>query len=235
MQEVEELREETSSIRCSCHDPNCPFNTAEDKESVESDAAKDSPDLGFGSMEFLNHNNYYHQSETPAGIGKDMPSVPLRLSSPPSHYRGRQLRFSNNSTSLTNITRGLQMRADGTILENDYPLAHHTRRTRNGFSMSHLNRLDVNFFDDFEADCQVDQDGLTSNQDYSFSREAPERRKIRKDSSPQAHHRALLAMSRHSSADAVKIVRHASVPMEKIALDSWLVKLKNFPFKRVVL
>lgn len=168
MLQVAELRQETESIVCTCRDPDCPFNAAAENEDDEtSGSEKESPDLGFGSMEFI------------AGYRRGSYSS-IQLNPPPITYR-RPLAHST-SVSLTNIPRVvLRRRADGTILEKDYP-GWRNRQYRplgGGFSMSHLNQLDVSLNEEQEPDCLVDQDGLTSGHDYMFSRKAPERRLVR--------------------------------------------------------
>ena len=187
MQQVAQLREETASLTCDCSSPDCPFKSQEehtqqqqqqDDSCSSSLAEKESPDLGFGSMEFL---------PWATTTTKSLPA-PLPLHPAPASvaYRRGNLKRNTLSTSLTNIPRGVQKRADGTIIEQDYPgfyspdskRSYRGNRLTNGFSMSHLNRLEVCFNEELEADCQVDQDGLTSNHNYMFSRKAPERRNI---------------------------------------------------------
>ena len=184
MGEVARLREETKTIVCKCNDPNCPFNVDSECENEFEEDEKQSPDLGFGSMEALDDCKTKRRTQNQHRLS--MP--PLQLVPPPPSYKQR-ISLSRNSTSLTSIPRGMQRRADGTILEFDYPGSREKRERKNGltsgFSMSHLNRLDVYFDEEMEEDCQVDQDGLTSQHDYMFSRLAPERqilRNCRKDS-----------------------------------------------------
>ena len=254
MEEVAGLREETKAITCKCSDPNCPFNTEHECENEFELEEKQSPDLGFGSMEALNdHHKKRH--------GKNRYSLPLslKLTPPPPTFKQR-MNLSRNSTSLTNIPRGMQKRADGTILECDYPGSRRERKSglTGGFSMSHLNRLDVYINEDMEEDCQVDQDGLTSHHDYLFSREAPERQILRngrresnKDlnaikrdsnsiigrsdsssSTSSLKNRRVsdgITISRHSSADV--ILRHSDSVDCSDRLANF-VRLKNFQMKR---
>lgn len=181
---------------------------------MDEDSEKKSPDLGFGSMEALREkdNRTNKQEITKRRVHYNIsPTLPLRLESPPSsHSRPLGLSAVSASKSLTNIPRGVQKRADGTILECDYP-GSHGRGKRNGmisgFSTSHLNRLDVTFDKTHDADCLVDQDEPTNTEDYMFNRKAPERklsRNWRKESSFFNHHKSsdtILPLSRHSSAD----------------------------------
>ncbi len=258
LEEVAELREETKGIACKCGNPDCPFNskTEFEKDFFEEEDEKQSPDLGFGSMEAIDDS--YKRKR---GNRHSLP-LPLKLALPPMPSKQR-VDLSRNSTSLTNIPRGMQKRADGTILEFDYPGARRERKNGlgSGFSMSHLNRLGV--YVNEKEDCQVDQDGLlTNNDDYMFSRKAPERQILRngksnskKDSngakkdlnvsrmdsshstSSLLHRRTSdgligLSMARHSSADVV--MRHSG---STTAIDSSdrlanFVRLKNFQMKR---
>ena len=169
MLKVAELRQETEAIVCTCVDPDCPFNAAaaENEYDEASGSEKESPDLGFGSMEFIPCKKRDSYS-------------PIQLTQPPVSYK-RPLTHSA-SVSLTNISRVvLRRRADGTILERNYPgwKNRQYRPLGGGFSMSHLNQLDVNLNEEQEPDCLVDQDGVTSSHDYMFSRKAPERRLVR--------------------------------------------------------
>lgn len=226
LEEVVRLREETSSIECNCSNPNCPFNaSADEKESESDEDLKDSPDLGFGSMDIQDLNcKKSHPKKVRYSLQHSLNLAPLPLT--------HRKQLSNHSTSLTNISRGVQKRADGTILEHDYRPGLHGKRKHglfSGFSLSHLNRLKVCFNEALEADCQVDQDGLTSNHDYMFSREAPERRIKRsrkRDQSSQAPRKfseGPLSIYRHSSADVIS--RHSSVPsIESSTVD----RLANF-------
>ena len=191
MEDVKKLREETKTIICTCNKPDCPFNAAFDEESESGDES--SPDLGFGSMELVNKRYSFPVVHSPPNSNRRKPSLPV------------------NSTSLTNIPRGVQKRADGTIVEYNYPGFYNRNRwqapvLRNGFSTSYLNYLDVCPIEKEEADCRVDQDGPVSNEDYFFSRAAPERKIIsprsgRKKSSLETLN--LPRMSRHSSADVI--------------------------------
>lgn len=239
MKEVEKMREETKSITCNCNDICCPFSTAvkSDEESLEGDIEEEddefeeerSPDLGFGSMEMIYQrkcNNVKKQFK--------LPSV-----SPPLPQQNTSLPLSG-STSLTNIPRGVQKRADGTIIENDYPgfycssrKSKKKRRLTGGFSMTHLNRLDVCSVEVPPlADCQVDQDGvITTNKDYRFSREAPERKNIR---SPLTYMKRLSLVHTNSNpistaayrkisagpfmCSSIDLTRHSSVPRIEMSL-----------------
>ena len=182
MEEVSGLREETKEITCKCTDPNCPFNEPESNYfDEEEEDEKKSPDLGFGSMEGIDKQCKRQHNSSRHGTNRHSLPLSLKLIPPPPSSRQRT-GLSRNSTSLTNIPRGMQKRADGTILEFDYPGARRERKNglTSGFSMTHLNRLDVHFNEELEEDCQVDQDGLlTSNHDYMFSRQAPERKILR--------------------------------------------------------
>lgn len=169
---------------------------------------------------------------------------PFQLGPPPATHKQPALARST-SASLTNISRGAQKRADGTILENDYPGFYNTgkkNRLLGGYSLSHLNRLEVNFAEELEADCQVDQDGVTNDRDYMFSRKAPERRLVRNTrrehrsstpTTPSSRRTSDIAvsMSRHSSAEV--FYRH-SVPGTTEGTDPGLANLmlKNFRTKR---
>lgn len=228
LQEVTQLRKETDSIRCNCNLPDCPFSVATEslnsKDSMFDESEKESPDLGFGSMEAI-----YQQRDKKKVRYSLPPAMPLKLTPPPP---SRHRRLTPNSVSLTCIPRGVQKRADGTILENDYPGFYRRSQRKNGmisgFSMSHLNRLDVNFLEN-DDDCLVDQDGLiSSNDDYMFRREAPERRlrrNWRRESSANtlSHATSHGTFSRQASDDAV--LRHASIANIET---STLEKLANF-------
>ena len=173
MKEIEQLREGTEAISCNCSNPDCPFNTARRDAENDSERGENSPDLGFGSMEVIN-DRFNHSVTESCG------SLPLSLLTTP--LNSRHL-LSRNSTSLTNIPRGIQKRADGTIVEHDYPWSHTGEKRRSSlysnFSTKHLN---VIVADSMEEDCRVDQDGVTSNEDYKFTREAPERKIITRSS-----------------------------------------------------
>lgn len=187
MQQVTQLRQETVSLTCNCSSPDCPFNEQQQQQQQQQDdscnsslAEKESPDLGFGSMELLPWTTATSTAKSHQSFPAPLPLHPA----PASVAYGRgNLKRNKISTSLTNIPRGVQKRADGTIIEQDYPGFYSPRsrgphRLSTGFSMSHLNRLEVCFNEELEADCQVDQDGLTSNHNYLFTRKAPERRNI---------------------------------------------------------
>jgi len=242
MLEVEQLREETSTIICNCKDPNCPFQgparssdiPTDEESSIESDIPMEdsdeedrSPDLGFGSMERI-HTYTSHFSLSHMDLVKHPKIMSLTGSTP-----------TNNplSLSLTNIPRGIQKRADGTIVENDYPgfycsnrKSKKKRRLTGICSMSHLNRLDVCSTEvPPMADCQVDQDGaVTTGKDYTFSRGAPERKKVRspRNSSTKkislGHVNSNPVISRRKSTGPtthVDLARHSSVPIEKKFVD----------------
>jgi hypothetical protein len=230
MVQVAELRKETEMIVCTCIDPECPFNCI----SSDDEAEKESPDLGFGSMEFTPCKNKEASSRH---------SVAWNMQLNPTQTLRRKTLAHSTSTSLTNIPKGVQKRSDGTILEGDYPGAYSRGKTRSrplgsGFSMSHLNRLDVNFSEGQESDCQVDQDGLTSNQDYMFNRKAPERRllsrNLRRDNrnSPPVGHRksdGVLSLMRYSSSGEI-CQRHGSVP--EVTRPSCIARLNSLQMKR---
>lgn len=224
MLQVAELRQQTETIVCTCSDPECPFNaTSAETEDDEVDffcrMEKESPDLGFGSMELIPCRR---KNENP--VFRHSLSNPIQLNPPPSSHKQPLARSS--SASLTNINRRVQRRSDGTILEKDYPGFYTTGKNRKcrplggGFSMSHLSHLDVSFSEPLEADCLVDQDGLMSNHDYMFSRKAPERRLVRNVRREHRNSSAEGFYSRHST---------ASTPEES---DSGLLRLKNYEIKR---
>ena len=232
MNEVEKLREETRSIICNCSNPCCPFLTEVTSIEVEHLADEDqdfeeeiSPDFGFGSMETIYPNKCNRNRFS-------LPNVAQLQFYQQHHCQLHQDHFSN-STSLTNIPRGVQKRADGTILENDYPgfycssrKSKKKKRWMGSFSVAHLNRLEVCSVEVPPlADCQVDQDRVSAtNEDYVFSRRAPERKNMR---SPHGinkryklqHTDSNLTAYRRASADPLSIdqslkelMRHSSVP-----------------------
>lgn len=240
MLQIAELRQETETIVCTCSDPECPFNaTSAETEDDEADffcrTEKDSPDLGFGSMELI-------------PCGKDPTfrysiSNPIQLDPPPSSHKQSLAR--STSTSLTNINKGVQKRSNGTILENDYPGFYRTEKNRKcrplggGFSMSYLNRLDVNVSEELKADCLVDQDGLTSNHDYMFSRKAPERRLVRNVRREHRSSTSLAVQSKHRNSDgALSMMRQSSADgfynrhSTASTLEPGFLRLKNLEIKR---
>ena len=197
MNEVEKLREETNSILCNCSNPCCPFSVnsyeekypSKDDEERKDHAAVETvgkiPDFKFGSMETLNQRKCMTDS---------LPCmIQLRLLRPQHHPFHNHL---SNSTSLTNISRGVHKREDGTIVENDYPgfscstrKSMKKKRQMGSFTMVHFNCLDVgNMEVPPLADCQVDQDEVIStNKGYRFRREAPERKNVRSVVIPTTH------------------------------------------------
>ena len=221
LDEVAQLRRETDSYRCSCNLPDCPFNNNNNnsvtvKEHFDVESEKESPDLGFGSMEDLNRRQTDRDSKNSKKMVRYSmpPTMKLQLESPPlSHHRPLSLSAAAaTSKSLTNIPRGVQKRADGTILEADYPGRHgqverRKHSTFSGFSMAHLSRLSVSFEESLEADCLVDQDGLMNNEDYIFVRQAPERklvRNVRRHRSIPHHHKSsdnVLCLTRQGSSE----------------------------------
>lgn len=244
--QVTELREETESIQCHCNDPDCPFSAERRESRTDLCVAEESPDLGFGSMEFIPYRKSKPTSHCSHPSSRYSLPYPIpQLQPPPATHR---YPLARSCSSLTNIPRGVK-RADGTILENDYPGFYSTgrrNRLRGGYSLTHLNQLGVNLSEEPEADCQVDQDGLMmSNHDYMFSRKAPERRLVRNvrrehhNSSPVQSSRRIsddaLCMTRHSSAEVFR--RHISVPSANegaIARDPGLmdlIRLRNFQIK----
>lgn len=232
MKEVEGLREETKEITCKCSNPDCPFNTQEVVEGrldtfydyYEGEGEEEeSPDLGFGSMERLYRVQQISKQKNRRSLPPAPASTALRLLTPPETRRSL-LSTVRSSTSLTNIPRGIQRRADGTIVENDYPGFYmgnkRSSKLTSGLSMSHLNRLDVIFNEALESDCQVDQDGLTNNEDYLFTREAPERKMMR---TPRIGKKKTtleypMSITRHSSAGV--ILRQTSNPAKRNSLAS---------------
>ena len=191
----------------------------------DSDEEDRSPDLGFGSMERI----YKHTSLF------SLPQVDLaRFTTPLMSLTGADNLM---SLSLTNIPRGIQKRADGTIVENDYPGFYCSNRKSKKksrltgiCSMSHLNRLDVCSTEvPPMADCQVDQDGiLTTGKDYTFSRGAPERKKIRsprygikKISLEHVNSNPIISRRKYAvPASHIDLARHSSVPsIEKKFVD----------------
>lgn len=214
LREVTTLREEAESYTCTCSDPDCPFSAAEDLEtdSYDEEAEKESPDLGFGSMEMILSDKKSSRRSLP---------YPLTLVPAPSTYKKRphttQSTCNINTCGITCGTRAQQKRADGTILESDYP-GWERRKMRSGLSLNYLNRLDVCFNEALEADCQVDQDGITTydSEEYSFSRQAPERSRVLKVSSKKVDQTSsvssstLLLVKRKTSAGPLRMVRHSS-------------------------
>ena len=255
MSEVEELRQETKSIMCRCTDPDCPFqatprsdedptdeeSTEEDLSHEDSDEEDRSPDLGFGSMEKI-----YKGS---GNIRFSLPHVDLiKLSSPPSI----SLSTTSNplSLSLTNIPRRVQKRADGTIVENDYPGFYSSNRKSKKkkrltgiCSMTNLNHLDVCSAEVPPlVDCQVDQDG-TITTDYTFSRQAPERKNVRSSRTKKlslVHTSSNPTIYRRKSAGPVSfytkdLTRHASVPaIEKNLVDRIRAKSTLIPARHSI-
>lgn len=255
LKEVEQLRADTSEITCKCNNPDCPFSnreregkiaSVESEEDEEEEVKQRSPDLGFGSMETIKEKSSSQQQQQ--SNRHSLQNIPFRLSpAPPRHSSKTTSLSSNISTSLTNIPRGtigpLQRRADGTIVENDYPGFYNSERCSNnmrgGFSMTHLNRLDVMPFN--VEDCQVDQDGLiNSSEDYMFSREAPERKLVKSagrkrsllehsNSNPlsSTSRKLSLSIARQSSAGAFP--RKGSVPTVIIESISSERLFRNYP------
>lgn len=170
--EVTTMRDETRSYTCRCSDPDCPFaaeaglELEREIDSYDEEAEKESPDLGFGgSMEMI-------LSQKHSSLPYPLALVPAP---PTSTHKQRQLTQSTCNINTCSATRA-QKRADGTILEYDYP-GMERRKIRSGLSLNYLNRPDV--FLNEEADCQVDQDGLTNDrEEYSFSRQAPGRSRV---------------------------------------------------------
>ncbi len=257
MLEVEELREETKSIICNCTDPNCPFLAAvpsasdivsTDDESVDDDIPHEddsdeedrSPDLGFGSMERIFKGNI---SEN---IRFSLPYMDLmKVHSPPMmSLAASRINSNPMSLSLTNIPRGVQKRADGTIVENDYPgfycsnrKSKKKKRLTGISSMSGLNHLGVMSTEvPPMADCQVDQDGtITTGKDYTFSRQAPERKNVRsprsgvkKISLEHVNSNPIISRRESGGTSSSDLMRHSSVPsIEKKSIDRMRTKFQQ--------
>lgn len=110
-------------------------------------------------------------------------------------------------SSLSGTPRGVQRRADGTIIECDGPGKMYSAERRNQqsnaahsrFNTMHLNVTNVDSW--INEDCQVDQENSFNNDNYQFSRQAPERRIVR--ISPRLH-----AKRQKNSA----IIRKTSLP-----------------------
>ena len=233
LREVTTLREEASSYTCNCSDPDCPF-TAEaglEVDSCDEELEKESPDLGFGSMEVI----LSQKKDKPKHSTRHSLPYPLALIPPPSTYKQRPLTQSTCNINTCGATRA-QKRADGTILEYDYP-GWERRKMRSGLSLNYLNRLDVCFNEALEADCQVDQDGITNHcEEYSFSRQAPERSrvfKVSKKTDHQMNSSNSINSLRKTSAGVLTMVRHSSEDILSRRHSSFVgsavdIGLKNF-------
>ena len=172
LREVEQLRKETDALICHCNQPNCPFHNGKST----------------GSQSSLNSLEFSQSSEEDDRLSlKRQYSPPTQVSflrggrdSP----RVRLLRSASRSTgNLTCVIPGIQRRADGTIIEGDYPgysgggkpIKMRRCGTYNGFT-----HLDIANSVIREAeDCKVDYENTFSNEGYEFSRQAPERKQFR--------------------------------------------------------
>ena len=168
LREVEQLRKETDTLICHCNQPNCPFHNGKST----------------GSQSSLNSLEFSQSSEE-----DDRLSLKRQFSPPTiSVMRGRDspriqlLRSARSTGNLTCVIPGIQRRADGTIVEGDYPgysrgKSIKMRRcgTYNGFT-----HLDIANCVIREAeDCTVDYENTFTNEGYEFSRQAPERKQFR--------------------------------------------------------
>ena len=168
LREVEQLRKETDALICHCNQPNCPFHNGKST----------------GSQSSLNSLEFSQSSEE-----DDRLSLKRQFSPPIiSVMRGRDspriqlLRSARSTGNLTCVIPGIQRRADGTIVEGDYPgysggkpIKMRRCGTYNGFT-----HLDIaNCVIRETEDCAVDYENTFTNEGYEFSRQAPERKQFR--------------------------------------------------------
>lgn len=166
LREVEQLRKETDSLICHCNQSNCPFHNGKS---------------GMGSQSSLNSLEFSQSSEEDRLSLKRQFSPP-RISVMVGQESPQTLRSARSAGNLTYIVPGVQRRADGTIVEGDYPGSSRggpikMRRcgTYNGFT-----HLDIaNCVIRESEDCAVDYENTFTNDGYEFKRQAPERKQFR--------------------------------------------------------
>lgn len=168
LREVEQLRKETDALICHCNQPNCPFHNGGKSTGSQS---------SLNSLEFSQSGS---EEDDRLSLKRQFspPTISIRRQDSP---RFQMLRSANSTGNLTCIVPGVQRRADGTIIEGDYPGSRgkpiKMRRcgTYNGFT-----HLDIANCVIREAeDCAVDYENTFSNEGYEFSRQAPERKQFR--------------------------------------------------------
>lgn len=168
LREVEQLRKETDGLICHCNQPNCPFHNG---KSTGSQSSLNSLEFSQSSEEEdrLSLQRQFTPPTVSVLRGRDSPRVQL-------------LRSARSTGNLTCVIPGIQRRADGTIIEGDYPgysggkpIKMRRCGTYNGFT-----HLDIANCVIREAeDCTVDYENTFSNEGYEFSRQAPERKQFR--------------------------------------------------------
>jgi hypothetical protein len=170
LREVDQLRKETDALICHCNQPNCPFHNG---KSTGSQSSLNSLEFSQSSEEddrLSLKRQYSPPTISLLRDGRDSPRVQV-------------LRSARSAGNLTCVIPGIQRRADGTIIEGDYPgcsgggkpIKMRRCGTYNGFT-----HLDIANSVIREAeDCTVDYENTFSNEGYEFSRQAPERKLFR--------------------------------------------------------
>ena len=169
LREVEQLRKETDALICHCNQSNCPFHNGKST----------------GSQSSLNSLTFSQSSEEDDRLSLKRQFSPPTVSIMRKVESPLRLRSTRSTGNLTFIVPGVQRRADGTIVEGDYPgysrgqpVKMRRCGTYNGFTQT--NYLDIANCVIREAeDCTVDYENTYSNEGYEFCRQAPERKQFR--------------------------------------------------------
>ncbi len=205
LREVEQLRKETDALICHCNQPNCPFHNGKSTGSQSS----------LNSLEFSQSSEEDDRLSLKRQFSPPTISI-MRQDSP----RLQLLRSARSTGNLTCVVPGIQRRADGTIVEGDYPgysrgkpIKMRRCGTYNGFT-----HLDIANCVIREAeDCTVDYENTFSNEGYEFSRQAPERKQFRSPKIQKRGHSKL----KNSASYPVSTDRKISSPvMMRKSIDS---------------
>ena len=196
------------TLHCTCSNPGCPFQQQTTHLYEICTSTKEDRD-----------NYILKRQSAPAALAlhKTGSGSPPLLNSSPVGLRHTGIASCN--------MRGVQRRADGTIIECDGPgrmCGTERRNLKNGihsrFNSSHLNVTSLDPWSN--CDCEVDQENSFNNDDYEFSRQAPERRIVR--ISPRLHVKKYknISITRKASLPATPSFQHHQENQRSMSMPS---------------